>query len=115
MAHGGKRPGAGRPLGARDKLTIEQKGTISELAKGYITDALRVLSSIMKDSDATPTARVAAANALLDRACGKPVQAIEARVTRVAANELGDDELAAIAAGSGDGTAEAQENPPVTH
>jgi len=72
---GGKRPGAGRPAGAQSRATKEAKATLSELAKDYAPDALRVLSEIMRASE-SDSARVAAANSLLDRGYGKPAQAM---------------------------------------
>jgi hypothetical protein len=74
--HGGARSGAGRPTGKRNKLTEKAKATLTELATAYTGDALATLASIMKDETAPPSARVAAANSLLDRGHGKPVQAI---------------------------------------
>ncbi len=47
---------------------------ISELAKAYTGEALRTLSSIMKDKSASDNSRVAACNALLNRAYGMPKQ-----------------------------------------
>lgn len=72
MARGGLRPNAGRPKGSNNKSTVSQKATISELAREYAPDALRTLASVMKDDGQTGSARVAAANALLDRAYGRP-------------------------------------------
>ena len=43
-----------------------------------------------------PAARVAAANALLDRGYGKPIQPISQTVTKVDPSTLSDEELAAI-------------------
>jgi hypothetical protein len=74
MAKGGKRPGAGRPKGRKDKATIEQKGTLEELARAHTATALGALVSIAEGGE-SESARVAAANALLDRAYGKPRQA----------------------------------------
>lgn len=76
MARGGKREGAGRPAGARDKATIEQKGTIEELARSHAPTALDALASIASAGQ-SEGARVSAATALLDRAYGKPRQAVE--------------------------------------
>ena len=39
-------------------------------------DAIKTLASIMRNVEMPPQARVAAANGLLDRAFGKPVQAL---------------------------------------
>lgn len=72
---GGSRPGAGRPKGAKSRATIEAKATLSDLAKAYTADALRTLSEVMQNSE-SDSARVAAANSLLDRGYGKPAQAM---------------------------------------
>ena len=77
---GGKRPGAGRPKGVRNKVTVAQLDgvqTLTELAREMTEAALSVLESIMNSPDVTPTARVAAANALLDRAWGRPAQRLD--------------------------------------
>lgn len=56
----------------------------------------------MTKEDAPEAARVSAANALLDRGWGKAPQELKVAVHKVA-KDLGDDELAAIAAGSREG------------
>lgn len=50
---------------------------IKALARVHTESALRVLSSIMNTIDAPPSARVAAAQSLLDRGWGKANQTIE--------------------------------------
>ena len=49
---------------------------IRSLARSHTRTALNVLVGIMRSNDATPAARVAAANAILDRGWGKATQAI---------------------------------------
>lgn len=73
---GGKRPGAGRPKGSRDTATIEQRGTIEELARSHAPAAMATLVTIAETGD-SEAARVSAANAILDRGYGKPSQAHE--------------------------------------
>lgn len=73
MPVGGKREGAGRPPGARNKATA----LIREAAQRHGEVAIKVLVDIAKDTGAPPAARVAAANGLLDRGYGKPTQPIE--------------------------------------
>lgn len=73
---GGKRPGAGRPKGAKDTATREQGGSLAELARQHTTDALKTLVKIATAGE-SEAARVTAANALLDRGYGKPTQAVE--------------------------------------
>lgn len=76
MARGGKRPGAGRKPGSRDRLTREAGATISELAREHTDLALSVLAEVARGGS-SDSAKVAAANALLDRGYGKPPQSIE--------------------------------------
>lgn len=49
---------------------------IASLARQHTEGALKTLAHVMNEPSAPPSARVAAANALLDRGWGKPVQAI---------------------------------------
>jgi len=71
MSRGGYREGAGRPLGSSNKCTTEQSQRLSELAKTYTEEALLTLVDVARNGR-TDAARVSAANALLDRAYGKP-------------------------------------------
>lgn len=50
---------------------------IKELAKAHTTDALATLVEIAKNKKASPSARVQAATALLDRGWGRPAQYVE--------------------------------------
>ncbi len=68
--------GAGRPKGAKDKLTREAGATISEMAREYTSDALMALVAIAQRGE-SEAARISAANALLDRGYGKAPQAVE--------------------------------------
>lgn len=70
MARGGARPGAGRRKGVQNKATV----IVKVAAQAFTADALDTLAEIMKDEDQPAAARVAAANALLDRGHGKPKQ-----------------------------------------
>ena len=69
--HGGKREGAGRPAGSKNRSTPLQNERITELAKTHCELALQVLVEVATRGK-TDAARVSAANALLDRACGRP-------------------------------------------
>jgi hypothetical protein len=51
-------------------------GDVQELARQQSPEAINTLVAIMQDEKAPPTARVAAANSLLDRGYGKPAQPI---------------------------------------
>lgn len=73
MARGGARPGAGRRKGAPNKATV----IVKDAAQAFTADALETLAKIMKDTEAPAAARVAAANALLDRGHGKPKQSVD--------------------------------------
>lgn len=56
------------------------KKTITEirsLARSHTRTAVNVLVGIMRCKDATPAARVSAANAILDRGSGKAPQSLE--------------------------------------
>jgi hypothetical protein len=49
---------------------------IRSLARSHTRTALNVLVAVMRNTKATPPARVAAANAILDRGWGKPTQTL---------------------------------------
>ena len=70
-ARGGFREGAGRLSGSTNKSSPEQSQRLSELAKTYTEEALQTLVDVARNGR-TDAARVSAANALLDRAYGKP-------------------------------------------
>ncbi|MDI6824722.1 MAG: hypothetical protein QME87_10275 [Bacillota bacterium] len=59
--------------GGRPKEIAE----VRELARQHTEEAISVLVEIMLDPEAKHAARVAAANALLDRGWGRPQQALE--------------------------------------
>lgn len=82
------RPGGGakigRPLGVKDKQsrgsprsTPKQKKALSDLCKEYTEEAIKTMVEIMRDRDNMPATRLTAANMLLDRAYGRPAQAIQ--------------------------------------
>lgn len=58
----------GRPAVIRD---------LREAAQDYSEEALSVLAGVMRDAEAPPAAKVAAARELLDRGFGKAVQAVD--------------------------------------
>lgn len=85
---------------------------IRSLARNHTAKALSTLASIMNQVKAPPAARVAAAQALLDRGWGKATQIVEATVRNADASRVTDAELAAlIAADSGEGIAETEVDP----
>jgi hypothetical protein len=49
---------------------------VRELARAHTVSALETLASVMLSDEAPSAARVAAANAILDRGYGKPAQSV---------------------------------------
>jgi hypothetical protein len=72
MSRGGKRPGAGRPVGRPNKITAD----IKVLAQVHAATAIRELAIILTASE-NDQARIAAAKELLDRGFGKATQHAE--------------------------------------
>jgi len=72
---GGKRPGAGRPAGAKNKATAEVKAAIADLLSPHVPRAIQTLIDVMENGS-SESARVAAAQAIFDRVYGKPIQAV---------------------------------------
>ena len=65
-------------LPSRRNLAMARSVTeIRSLARSHTKTALNVLVAVMRNTKATPPARIAAANAILDRGWGKAAQAIE--------------------------------------
>ena len=69
---GGRRPGAGRPLGVPNKLTRP----LRELAALHSEDCISVLVHLRDHAEAEQV-RLAAANSLLDRGYGRPRQELD--------------------------------------
>src|SRR5688572_7032368 len=67
---------------------------VTELARALTPEAIKTLSEIMREG--TPGARVSAAVAILDRGWGKPPQETNVNMRKLSAEQLSDDELAAI-------------------
>jgi hypothetical protein len=103
-------PGKGRPFpkgvsgnpGGRPKVL----GDVQELAREQSPQAINTLAEIMNNEKTPPAARVAAANALLDRGYGKPTQPISKTLAKVDPSTVSDEELAAIARSGGDTNAQ---------
>ena len=76
FTHGGARMGAGRPTGALNKATKEQGARLSELAKSYTDIAFSTLVDVALNGS-SDTARIAAANSILDRGYGRPKADLE--------------------------------------
>ncbi|HEY2229971.1 MAG TPA: hypothetical protein VGI22_19965 [Xanthobacteraceae bacterium] len=83
-----KKGQSGNPAGP-PKIIFE----IARVAKQYTWEALETLAGVMRDKDASPPARVAAAVALLDRAWGRPMQAVEVTVGANDVRNLSDVQL----------------------
>lgn len=66
------KPGESGNPGGRPKVVAE----VRELARQHTAAAIETLASIMNDREEHARARVAAANALLDRGYGRPPQDI---------------------------------------
>ena len=110
---GGTRQGAGRPLGRKtrpDRRKLEPPGEtkmptpkivdfrpIALRARDHMPLALATLVAVMQDPTAPHAPRIAAANAMLDRAYGKPTERVVNRKSSVL-EELSDDELRAMIA-----------------
>src|SRR5688500_17873482 len=73
--------------------------TIVELAREHTAAAMRTLIDIAADKNAPPSARVGAAQAILDRGWGKATQVIEATVKEQLTIEQIDMRLAALISG----------------
>lgn len=66
---------SGNP-GGYSKEKRQAVARVADLAREYTPEAIQTLATIMKDEKATRTTRIAAANALLDRAWGRPPQSV---------------------------------------
>jgi hypothetical protein len=91
-------PGPGRPFpkgrsenpGGRPKALAD----VQAYARQQTNTAIDVLASIMSDEKASPAARIAAANALLDRGYGKPSSIVDTHIDENRdVRELTKDEL----------------------
>lgn len=97
----GSKPGerrGGRVKGVPNKATAE----IREIAREYTAVAIKALADVVQNSE-SDAARVSAANAILDRAYGRPSQSVAISGADGGpvrhAHELTDEALAKIAAG----------------
>ena len=78
MGHGGLRRGAGRPRGSsapRVHAAPEPKEDIRAYARQYGHAAIDFLAKTFQDEDVPYSARVVAADRILERGYGKPHQA----------------------------------------
>jgi hypothetical protein len=82
---------SGNP-GGRPKIV----GEVQEVARQYTVEAIGTLAAIMRDTKAPAAARALASNSILDRAFGKPAQALTTTISARSVHELSDEELMAI-------------------
>jgi hypothetical protein len=68
---------------------------VKELTRSLSPEALETLGHIMRDKKAPAAARVSAANAILDRAYGKPQQSLDVTSNQVP-DDMTDEELLAV-------------------
>ena len=79
MSRGGRRSGAGRPAGSRNRagLVLADGRSLGELCRESTGEAVGALRAVMGSDQAPASARVSAACALLDRGWGRPRQRLE--------------------------------------
>ncbi len=98
-------------MAQRTKIT-----DVRDAARQHTLAAVETLVSVMEDEQAPASARVAAANGLLDRGHGKATQRIEAKISVYDSLSLADKQalLAALDALDGDEESDS-EGPAETH
>jgi hypothetical protein len=69
-------PLSDKPMESKRPDMTKAVTEIRSLARAHTRTALNVLVGVMRNTKATPPARVAAANAILDRGWGKPTQSL---------------------------------------
>lgn len=112
MPRGGKRPGAGRKAGSPNRATAAVRAEIAASGEEPRDYMLRV----MRDERAEPARRDAMAKAVAPYIHPRLVALEHSGQLRVlAASELSDDELAAIASSGSDGAIAAPRDPQLTY
>lgn len=61
----------------KKSLTPNEQRSLKEMAREFAPEALMALKRIMEDEGTPHAARVSAADKILDRAYGKPAQAVQ--------------------------------------
>jgi hypothetical protein len=103
---------SGNP-GGRPKSRMATQELILALSANSGERLRRIVNALL---DRAETGDTQAISAVFDRIEGKPPQFSTGDSDEFRkAMDLSDDELAAIAAGSGDGAAETETGPPITH
>ena len=97
--------------------TARQITDLRDLARQCTHEAVETLKTVMKDTQTPPSARVAAATALLDRGHGKAVQNIEAEISVYESLDLGQKQalLEVLDALDADDEEGASGGPALTH
>lgn len=72
----GERRG-GRKKGVPNKTTLEKSRRLSDLAQEYTVEAIETLIFHMRNKKKTPELSLRAANIILDRAHGTPIQSVQ--------------------------------------
>ena len=72
-----KIPGSGMKKGQKISETAENRQFNRQIFLPLVDEAAQTLLDVMRDTQAPHTARIAAANSILDRAFGKPRQEVE--------------------------------------
>jgi hypothetical protein len=85
-------PGQSGNPGGRPRVV----GELRDLARRHVVVALDTLIEVMEDRSASPSARVAAANSVLDRGFGRPAQLLVRSEGERDLEELTDAELRAF-------------------
>ncbi|MES2902907.1 MAG: HEAT repeat domain-containing protein [Pseudomonadota bacterium] len=88
---------SGNP-GGRAKVKLKDGRTLTDLAREHTVDALKVLVEVMRDKQQPGTARVAAADKVLNRGWGQAPQTIALTDDREPRDlsGLSDDQLEAL-------------------
>jgi hypothetical protein len=77
MSRGGKRQNAGRPQGARNKITAAANATLTEMARAYTPEMLGLLVAVARGEIEASSSRMHAIEGVLDRGNGKPASTME--------------------------------------
>jgi hypothetical protein len=101
---------SGNPSG-RPKIPEDVK----ELARGYSREAIQTLAVVMRDNTAPHSARVRAAETLLDRAWGRPETTSNVRISQDVRDLSTAEILAALASCGIVGAEERGDEPDVLH
>ena len=88
---------------------------VKEMARGLTKEAIATLAAVMRDAAAPHSARVRAAETLLDRAWGRPETSANIRISQDVRDLSTAEILAALAALGIAGAEESPDEPDVVH